>query len=58
VKLRPWAIRYASPDELDAMAAKAGLSVSERWETFRGDPFTADSRSHVTAYALAEQSVK
>ncbi|HLM18865.1 MAG TPA: class I SAM-dependent methyltransferase [Acidimicrobiia bacterium] len=58
VRLRPWSIRYASPQELDAMAAHAGLRVSERWETFRGDPFTADSPSHVTVYALAEQSVK
>jgi len=50
VRLRPWSIRYASPEELDAMAADAGLLVSGRWETFGGDPFTSDSPSHVTAY--------
>ena len=27
IRLRPWHIRYAGPDELDAMASAAGLSV-------------------------------
>ena len=35
VRLRPWSIRYAAPDELDAMAAAAGFTVAERWVNFR-----------------------
>ena len=30
VRLRPWAIRYSSPDELDGMAAAAGLELASR----------------------------
>lgn len=53
VRLRPWSIRYASPTELDAMATAAGLQCRERWETFAGDTFTADSNRHVSVYGLA-----
>ena len=52
VRLRPWSIRYASPDELDAMAAAAGFAVAERWEDFARRPYDADSPQHVTVYAL------
>jgi SAM-dependent methyltransferase len=50
VRLRPWAIRYAPPAELDAMANAAALSLRERWEDFHGRPFTADSPRHVSVY--------
>jgi SAM-dependent methyltransferase len=50
VRLRPWAIRYAPPAELDAMATGAGLSLRERWENFSRVPFTADSPRHVSVY--------
>ena len=52
VRLRPWAIRYAPPAELDAVAAAAALRVVERWEDFDRRPFTDDSPRHVTVYAL------
>ena len=51
VRLRPWSIRYAPPAELDAMAAAAGLSLTERWEGFDRRPFGADSPRHVSVYA-------
>jgi hypothetical protein len=54
VRLRPWKIRAASPRELDEMAARAGLVVRERWETFAREPFGPASASHVTLYALRE----
>ena len=38
VRLRPWAIRYAPPAELDAMAAAAGLALVSRWEDFAAPP--------------------
>ena len=50
VRLRPWAIRYAEPAELDAMAAAAGLAPRARWEGADRRPFTADSPRHVTVY--------
>lgn len=51
VRLRPWSVRYAPPDELDAMAAAAGLVVAERWEDFERRPFHDASPRHVTVYA-------
>ena len=32
VRLRPWAVRYAPPAELDGFAAAAGLHLVDRWE--------------------------
>jgi SAM-dependent methyltransferase len=50
VRLRPWAIRYAAPDELDAMAADAGLVLCERWADWTGSEFGPDSAGHVSLY--------
>jgi SAM-dependent methyltransferase len=51
VRLRPWAVRYAAPAELDAMAAAAGLVVEDRLEDFERRPFGDTSLRHVTVYA-------
>ena len=50
VKLRPWSIRYAAPDELDDMAERAGLQLTDRFESFDKAPFTSDSPRHVSVY--------
>ena len=50
VRLRPWRVRYLSPDQLDAMAGAVGLALSERWADWRGTPFDDDSDSHVSVY--------
>lgn len=52
VRLRPWAIRYATPAQLDGYAAAAGFAREHRWEDFSRAPFTADSPRHVTVYRL------
>ena len=56
VRLRPWAVRYAAPAELDAMAAAAGLYLVTRWEDFERHPFDDDSPQHVSTYALSRTS--
>jgi SAM-dependent methyltransferase len=43
--------RYAWPAELDLMAQLAGLSLSSRWAGWNREPFTTDSRSHVSVWA-------
>jgi len=53
VRLRPWAVRYAAPPELDAMATSAGFALHRRWEDFERRPFRDDSARHVTVYALS-----
>ena len=42
--------RYVWPSELDLMAELAGLRLSGRWEWWRREPFTGESRKHVSAW--------
>jgi SAM-dependent methyltransferase len=52
VRLRPSVLHYASPDQLDELAADAGLRLVERTEGWRGEPFTTASAAHISVYAL------
>ncbi len=42
--------RYAWPAELDLMAQLAGLRLRERWAGWDREPFTSESRSHVSVW--------
>jgi SAM-dependent methyltransferase len=42
--------RYVWPSELDLMARLAGLTLRERWSSWEREPFTSDSRSHVSVW--------
>ena len=42
--------RYAWPAELDLMAQLAGMSLRERWSGWKREPFTSDSRNHVSVW--------
>jgi SAM-dependent methyltransferase len=42
--------RYVWPAELDLMARLAGMSLRERWSGWNREPFTSDSRSHVSVW--------
>jgi SAM-dependent methyltransferase len=53
VKLYPVQLRYAWPSELDLMARLAGLRLRTRWGGWSGEPFSADSASHVSVYERA-----
>lgn len=44
--------RYAWPSELDLMARLAGMALTERWASWRREPFTAESASHVSVWTL------
>jgi SAM-dependent methyltransferase len=50
VRLRPWSIRYATPPQLDDLAAAVGLVREHRWEAFGGHPFDDASPRHVSVY--------
>ena len=50
VRLGPIVMRYAWPSELDLMARIAGLRLKERWGGWKNEPFTADSRRHISVY--------
>jgi SAM-dependent methyltransferase len=51
VRLRPWAVRYSTPAQLDAMAAGAGLRLERRTASWSGEPFTEHSDRHVSVYS-------
>jgi SAM-dependent methyltransferase len=42
--------RYAWPAELDLMAQLAGMTLRERWSGWEREPFTSDSRRHVSVW--------
>ena len=42
--------RYVWPSELDLMAQLAGMTLRERWAGWTKDPFTSESRSHVSVW--------
>jgi SAM-dependent methyltransferase len=42
--------RYVWPSELDLMAKLAGLRLRERWAGWQREPFTSESRKHVSVW--------
>ena len=42
--------RYVWPSELDLMARLAGLRLRERWQDWAREPFTSESRQHVSIW--------
>ena len=53
IRLRPFVLHYAGPEEIDALAAEAGLVVVERHAGWRGQPYSLSSDVHVSSYARA-----
>ena len=53
VRLRPWAVRYVMPAQLDEIAARAGMTLVERHGDGSRGAFTPDSRRHVSVYGPA-----
>jgi hypothetical protein len=41
------------PSELDLMARLAGLTLRERWSGWKREPFTSESRKHVSVWQKA-----
>jgi len=54
VRLYPVKLRYAWPAELDLMARLAGLRLRQRWGNWQQAAFAADSRTHISVYALVQ----
>ena len=47
--------RYVWPGELDLMAELAGMTLRERWSGWDREPFTNDSREHVSVWERVER---
>lgn len=50
IRMSPISLRLVYPSELDLMARIAGLRLLHRWGGWRQEPFTVDSRRHVSVY--------
>ncbi len=50
IELRSVPFRYVWPSELDLMARLAGLELRERWDDWTREPFTSESRQHVSVW--------
>jgi SAM-dependent methyltransferase len=46
--------RFVWPSELDLMAQGAGMRLRERWGGWKREPFTSDSRKHVSVWVKPE----
>jgi SAM-dependent methyltransferase len=53
VRLEPFAMRYCWPEQMDAMAHRAGLQLAERYADWDRQPFHAGSKSHISVYRTA-----
>jgi SAM-dependent methyltransferase len=49
-KLRPFHICYQSPEQLDVLAAQAGLERVERWANWTKSPYNSESSHHVSVF--------
>ncbi|MGC4894089.1 class I SAM-dependent DNA methyltransferase [Micromonospora sp. DT31] len=50
VHLKPFAMRYAWPEQVDELAERAGLRLAERYADWHRTPFDADSPAHISIY--------
>ena len=49
---RPWSVHYETPEQLDALAAQAGLVLLRRYGDSVGEPFTTESSRHISTYTI------
>ncbi len=49
-ELRSMPFRYVWPSELDLMAQLAGMTLRDRWGGWHREPFTSESRQHVSVW--------
>ncbi len=50
VKMRPWLLRWTTPEQLDQLAVLAGLNLAERFADWDRSEFTSDSDKHISVY--------
>jgi SAM-dependent methyltransferase len=50
MELHSLPFRYVWPAELDLMAQLGGMRLRERWSGWKREPFTSDSRKHISVW--------
>lgn len=56
LRLRPWAIRYFSPTQLDECATASGLQLNRRLGHGSGQPFDPTAARHISTYTVLNAS--
>ncbi len=56
IRFMPIVCRLIWPSEMDLMARLAGLRLTERWGGWEHQPFTAESKLHVSVYRKARDA--
>ena len=55
IRLQPFGMRYLWPEQIDRLAARAGLRLEARYADWRRGEFTATSTDHISVYRTPEQ---
>jgi hypothetical protein len=50
VELEPFGMHYRWPEQIDELAAGAGLTLEARYATWAGEAFGPDSTDHISVY--------
>jgi SAM-dependent methyltransferase len=50
VRLQPFGMHYRWPEQIDALAEQAGLTLESRYATWQRTPFEPHSRTHISVY--------
>ena len=50
IRLRPWLLRWSTPDQLDELANAAGLHLTERYGGWHEESFHPESDTHISVY--------
>jgi len=53
IQLKPFSLHYRWPEQIDALAAQAGLQLEDRYASWQRDPFGSASTDHVSIYRKA-----
>lgn len=53
IAVRPWRLRWLTPDQLDGLASAAGLVLAERYRSWNEEPFGPGADTHVSVYVAA-----
>jgi SAM-dependent methyltransferase len=50
VRLKPFGMHYRWPEQIDELAAQAGLRIEARYANWQREPFGPDSKDHISVY--------
>jgi SAM-dependent methyltransferase len=53
IAVRPWRLRWLTPEQLDGLASAAGLVLAERYRSWDEEPFGPDADTHISVYVAA-----